>query len=68
MADNVLNKRVIYTDPVTGILSILVPTADCTSIERLIQDVPQGCVYEVVNETDIPTDRTYRNAWTFVEE
>jgi hypothetical protein len=29
------------------------------------KDVPQGLPYKIINSSDIPTDRIFRNAWTF---
>lgn len=34
------------------------------SVELALKDVPEGVAYEIVDETDIPTDRFFRNAWT----
>lgn len=61
------NIRVIYpTD--NGGVSIVVPSSECLNIDKLIATVPTGKPYEVVNVSEIPSDRTYRNAWTFVTE
>jgi len=67
MSDNILNKRVIYQNEEGGV-SILIPTSECLNIDRLIATVPMGKPYEVVNVSEVPSDRTYRNAWTFVAE
>jgi len=64
--EGVFDKRVIYPNDEGGV-SIIVPSPSCSSINRLIQDVPQGKPYQVVNVSEIPTDRSYRNAWTFEE-
>ena len=67
MADPVVtNYRVIYPNDEGGV-SILVPSPSCSSIDRLVQDVPYGKSYEIVPVSAIPSDRTYRNAWTFDE-
>ena len=58
-----LNKRIIYpTD--TG-LAVIVP-CDCglTIDEIAKKDVPTGVKYKIVDVADIPSDRTFRNAWT----
>ena len=48
-----------------GRVSIIAPAPDCDlSIEDLAKkDVPKGFKYKIVPVTDIPTDRTFRNAW-----
>ena len=66
MSDLVYDKRVIYRNEEGGV-SILVPSSECTTIDRLIQDVPAGKSYQIVNVSEIPADRTYRNAWTYEE-
>ena len=67
MSDLVYDKRVIYRNEEGGV-SILVPSSECTTIDRLIQDVPAGKPYQIVDASEIPDDRSYRNAWTFVAE
>jgi hypothetical protein len=56
-------KRIIYTNNEGGV-AIIVP-ADCglTIEEIAAKDVPAGVAYNIVDVADIPTDRTFRNAW-----
>jgi hypothetical protein len=63
------NKRIIYPNDEGGV-SIVVPAPDCElSLEQIAgKDVPAGKPYQIVDVADIPDDRTYRNAWTFVAE
>ena len=65
--DGVYTKRVIYDNGEGGV-SIVVPSPSCPSIDRLIQDVPAGRKYQVVDVNNIPSDRTFRNAWTYEED
>ena len=60
-----MNKRIVYQNDEGGI-SIIVP-ADCglTIEEIAAKDVPQGKKYNIVDVSEIPTDRTFRNAWTW---
>jgi hypothetical protein len=60
-----MNKRIVYQNDEGGI-SIIVP-ADCglTIEEIAAKDVPTGKEYHIVDVSDIPTDRTFRNAWTW---
>jgi hypothetical protein len=53
------NQRIIYTNAEGGV-SVIVPTE---SVELALKDVPPGVPYEIVEETDIPSDRYFRNAW-----
>lgn len=58
-----MNKRIIYPNG-TGV-TVLTPIANCgLTIEQIAaKDVPQGLPYKIVCLEDIPTDRTYREAW-----
>jgi hypothetical protein len=66
MTDNVLSKRVIFPNEEGGV-SILVPSPECPNIDALIANVPAGKPHQIVNVSDIPSDREYRNAWTYEE-
>jgi hypothetical protein len=57
-----MNSRIIY--PTDNGVAIIVP-AD--SIELAIKDIPEGKPYKIVDVSDIPTDRTFRNAWEYTE-
>ena len=65
-----MNQRIIYPNDDDGV-SILIPTEEYLaehSIEELVaKDVPAGKPYKIVDVADIPTDRTFRNAWEYKE-
>lgn len=52
-------NRIIYRNDANGV-SIIIPTGP---VELALKDVPKGAPYEIVDEADIPTDRTFRDAW-----
>ena len=60
-----MNQRIIYPNDDGGV-AIIIP-ADCgLTIEQIAaKDVPQGKPYKIVDVADIPTDRTFRNAWEY---
>jgi hypothetical protein len=60
-----MNQRIIYPTDDGGV-AVIIP-ADCgLTIEQIAaKDVPAGKPYEIVDVTDIPSDRTFRNAWTW---
>jgi hypothetical protein len=61
-----MNSRIIYpTD--NGGVAIIIPAAECgLTIEQIAaKDVPAGKPYKIVDVADIPTDRTFRDAWEF---
>lgn len=60
-----MDKRIVYQNDEGGI-SIIIP-ADCglTIEEIAAKDVPAGKAYNIVDVSEIPTDRTFRDAWTW---
>lgn len=62
-----MNQRIIYPTDDGGV-AIIIP-ADCglTINEIAAKDVPEGKPYQIVNVADVPTDRTFRNAWEYTE-
>ena len=60
------NKRIIYPTDEGGV-AIVIPAPDCSlSIEEIAaKDVPAGTPFKIVDASEIPTDRTFRNAWEF---
>lgn len=64
------NQRIIYRTAEGGI-AVVVPTDEALlshTIEEIAQkDVPVGRSYKIVSVDDIPSDRTFRNAWEINE-
>ncbi len=60
------DKRIIYTQD-DGTVSVIVPSDNCgLTIEQIqAKDVPQGKASYIVNKSEVPTDRSFRNAWTY---
>ena len=63
-----MDKRIIYPNDEGGV-SIIVPAPGCglTIEEIAAKDVPAGKPYKIVDVADIPSDRTFRNAWEYTE-
>jgi hypothetical protein len=61
-------KKIIYPNDNGGVC-ILTPIIDCgLTIEEIIaKDVPQGKPYKIIDASEIPTDRTFRDAWEYQE-
>ena len=57
------DKRIIFPNAEGGV-SIIVPAPGAT-IEQMISAVPPETPYKIVNTSDIPSDRTFRDAWEF---
>ena len=60
--------RIIYKTEEGGV-AVLIPTPDYLqdhTIEELAaKDVPEGAKFEIVEDSDVPSDRTFRGAWTW---
>jgi len=65
-----MNQRIIYPTDDGGV-AVIVPSseylADHTIEELAAKDVPVGKPFKIVDVADIPTDRTFRNAWEYQE-
>jgi hypothetical protein len=70
-----MTRRVVWYDSDLGHVRILVPYFDAPEVRlagesdddflaRVIaKSVPDGMTYHIVEHTDLPTDRYFRNAW-----
>ena len=60
-----MNSRIIY--PTDDGVAIIVPAPECglTIEEIAAKDVPVGKPFKIVDASDIPSDRTFRNAWEY---
>ena len=56
-----MTQRIIYKTPDGGV-AVIIP-AD--TIEACMKDIPEGAEYAIVDVEDIPSDRTFRNAWEY---
>lgn len=63
--------KIIYKNESGGV-SIVHPTVEALqfmTIQKIADiSVPQGIRYAIVKDDVIPTDRTYRDAWTVDED
>lgn len=59
-----MEQVILYTTE-EGYLAEVIPNLDCglTIEEIAAKDVPEGITYHIVNTSDLPTDRTFRDAW-----
>lgn len=67
-----MDKRIIFPNDEGGV-SIVIPSPNWlseseNSIEKLAEmRVPAGKPYKIVDVADIPSDRTFRDAWEYQE-
>ena len=63
-----MNQRIIYPTDDGGV-AVIIPAPNCgLTIEQIAEkDVPPGAPFKIIDVTDIPTDRTFRDAWEYQE-
>jgi hypothetical protein len=56
-------KLAIFPNETT--ISVLVPAPNCElSLEEIcVKDVPTGVPYRIIDSSELPADREFRNAW-----
>lgn len=57
-----MNKRIIFPNESGGV-SVIIPTGEIPIEDVAQKDVPAGVPYLIATTDDIPSDRTFRNAW-----
>jgi hypothetical protein len=61
-----MTQRIIYQTDEGGV-AVLIPTPECllehTIQEIALKDVPAGKPFKIIDTADVPSDRTFRNAW-----
>jgi hypothetical protein len=63
-------QQIIYKTE-DGSVAVIIPAPDCLqhySIKEIAEkDVPEGFPYKIVDVSEIPSDRSFRNAWEIDE-
>jgi len=61
-----MTQRIIYPTDEGGV-AVIVPAPECgLTIEQIAaKDVPEGKPFKIIDMADVPSDRTFRNAWEF---
>ena len=60
-----MTKRIIYTQ--NGVVKVFTPTevglstADLSKLARAV--VPKGTSFKIIDQSEVPSDRTFRDAW-----
>lgn len=61
-----MDQRIIYPTDDGGV-AVIVPAPGCgLTIEQIaLKDVPMGKPFKIIDAVDVPSDRTFRNAWEY---
>ena len=57
-----LTARIIY--PLDDGIAVVIPSGELPLEDVAAKDVPAGTPYLLIDANDLPTDRTFRAAWT----
>lgn len=62
------NLRIIFRKEDGGV-AVIIPAPDCgLTIEQIAaKDVPAGAPHRIVDVSTIPSDRTFRAAWEWID-
>ena len=58
-----MNQKIIYPNE-TGI-AVITPSGELSIEETALKIVPTGVKYKIIEQKDLPEDRTFRNAWEY---
>ena len=58
------DKRIVYVQD-NGILAVLIPADNCDLTVEQIKDKDVGKTSYIIDKSEMPTDKTFRNAWTY---
>ena len=56
-------EKIIYPNE-TGI-AVITPTGELSVQETAKKDVPSGVKYKIIDDSNLPEDRDFRNAWEY---
>jgi hypothetical protein len=62
-----MSQRIIYQNDTGGAAVVIPCDCDLTIEQIAAKDVPTGKPYKIVDVSEIPSDRQWRNEWTVDE-
>jgi hypothetical protein len=61
-----MNQRIIYPTDDGGVAVVVpAPNSGLTIEQIAAKDVPAGKPFEIVDVSEVPSDRTFRGAWSW---
>ena len=58
-----MNQKIIFPTE-TGI-AVITPTGELSLEKTALKDVPSGVKYKIIDASNLPQDRDFRNAWEY---
>ena len=59
-----MSKHIIIY-PQDSSIAVIFPTGDLSLEETALKDVPSGVKFKILNRSDLPENRDFRNAWEY---
>ena len=56
-------KKIIFPNEIG--IAIVHPTSEVSFEQTALRCVPTGVKYKIIDHTDLPADRDFRNAWEY---
>ena len=58
-----MKQRIIY--PSESGIAVITPSGVLSIEETALKDVPTGVKYKIIDSTDLPANKDFRNAWEY---
>ena len=60
-------KVIVFNHPETNQLALCWPSQNCTltDYETALKDVPTGVKFKILDESDLPSDLSFIDAWEY---
>ena len=62
-----MDKIIVFKEPGHDGIFVIHPTGELTLEETAKKDVPTGVPYKILDVSDLPSDRVFRDAWDMDE-
>jgi len=64
-----MGQRIIYPDPKTGGVAVVIPAPNSPLTMNQLAErvVPSNTPFKIIDESEVPSDRTFRDAWEYSE-
>ena len=59
-----MTKRILFQN-LDGGISVITPSGELSVEETAKKDVPTGVKYKIIDSSDLPQERDFRNAWEY---
>ena len=60
-----MNNKIIIYPTEDGGVAIVSPSPDSNIEDVVNDDIPNGVAYKIINKSELPENREYRDAWEY---